>query len=101
MNIVQRIRRLCSDKGITLAELERTTGIANGTISKWEKSDPKAKTVKAVADFFKVSTDYLLEGCNVKAVPIEEDLDTMLLARGIRDLSPERRELLEKFIEML
>lgn len=60
MNTVQRIRNLCSNQGITVAELERRIGLSNGQISKWNKQKPGVDKVSKVADYFNVSIDYLL-----------------------------------------
>lgn len=45
---------------MTLAELERTIGLGNGTIRRWSEHSPRVDNVKQVADFFKVSVDDLL-----------------------------------------
>lgn len=59
--ILKNIIRLCKDKGITIAKLERETGISNGTIARWEKSSPVIANVKAVADYFGVTLDDLMK----------------------------------------
>ena len=59
--ILKNITRLCKEKGVSIAKLERETGIGNGTISRWGVSSPTISNVKAVADFFGVSVDALLE----------------------------------------
>lgn len=43
-----------------IAELERKLDISNGTINKWDKSQPTAKTLMKIADYFNVTTDFLL-----------------------------------------
>ncbi|MGL4247037.1 helix-turn-helix domain-containing protein, partial [Lactiplantibacillus plantarum] len=60
MDLKSRIQGLANEKHITLAELERITGISNGQIRRWDKSSPKADNLKKVADYFGVTTDYLL-----------------------------------------
>lgn len=60
MSLVARIKQLCDEKKMTVAELERKTGISNGQIRKWDKSTPGVDKLKKVADYFDVSTDYLL-----------------------------------------
>lgn len=57
-----RILNLCRNKGITINKLEQALSIGNGTISKWDKSCPKATTLKKVAEFFNISLEYLLSG---------------------------------------
>ena len=59
MSIKTRIKDLLNERHQTLAELERATGIGNGTISKWDKRSPKSDTLRQVADYLGVSMDYL------------------------------------------
>lgn len=58
--LLDRINELVEKRHISIAELERETGISNGQIRRWDKSSPKAENLKKVADYFHVSTDYLL-----------------------------------------
>ena len=60
MELLTRIRNLCRNQDISLAELERRTGIGNGIIARWDKSKPSAENLKKVADYFGVSLDYLM-----------------------------------------
>lgn len=58
--IYKNVVRLCKEKGISIARLERETGIGNGTIGRWEKSSPSVDNAKKVADFFGVTVDSLM-----------------------------------------
>ena len=60
MNIVDKIRALCSERTITIAELERNLGLGAGTVSRWDTRVPGIDKVQKVAEYFDVSTDYLL-----------------------------------------
>lgn len=62
MSIVDRIRVLSNEKGLSLTELEKSVGLGNGTIGKWNKQSPSCNKVKLVADFLSVSIDYLING---------------------------------------
>lgn len=62
--IYENIKRLCSEKNITICSLEKSCGIANGTIGKWANNDgasPRIDTVAKIANFFDVSIDSLLK----------------------------------------
>lgn len=59
--VLENISRLCKENGVSIARLERETGISNGTISRWGTSSPTLANVKAVADFFDVSVDDLMK----------------------------------------
>lgn len=60
MSLVEKIKMLCTEKRITMSELERRTDLGNGTISRWDTRTPGVDKLKKVADYFDVSTDYLL-----------------------------------------
>lgn len=59
--ILDRIKLLCNEQGITKTELERRCGFSQNSINKWNKSSPQAESVKKVALELTTSTDYLLE----------------------------------------
>lgn len=56
----EKIVKLCKEKGINIYNLESALGYANGTIRKWKKNTPRVDKLKAVADFFGVTVDYLI-----------------------------------------
>lgn len=60
MTLTEKIRRLCEEKGETLASLERKMDFGNGTIRRWDTTVPSGDKLSKVADFFHVSVDYLL-----------------------------------------
>ena len=59
MSIYQRIKDLANEKNITVKDVERALGYSNGTLGKWKDSTNSASLEK-VADYFGVTTDYLL-----------------------------------------
>lgn len=58
--LLKNITRLCKERGISIAKLERETGIGNGTIGRWGISSPSVENVRKVADFFGVTVDALI-----------------------------------------
>ena len=64
--IVSRIRSLCAKKNITIAQLERETGIGNGVIARWENGSPKVDNLMKVADYFKVTLNYFVKDISTK-----------------------------------
>lgn len=58
--VVEKISKLCKEKGVSIAKLEKETGISNGTIGKWSRSSPTVEKIERVADYFGVSVDWLL-----------------------------------------
>lgn len=58
--LVENIRALCVERGISIMALERGAGLGNGVISRWNESSPRLESVLAVAGFLGVSVDCLL-----------------------------------------
>ena len=58
--ILDKIKKLCDERKVSIAKLEKECGFGNATIRSWAESDPGAKKLKAVADFFGVTVDELL-----------------------------------------
>lgn len=58
--IFTNVSKLCKQRGISIAKLERETGLGNATIRGWETSSPTVEKLKAVADYFNVTVDELL-----------------------------------------
>lgn len=58
----QRIRVLRKEKRLTQEELADNLNVARGTLANWEvdRTNPDPQTLQRLADFFGVSTDYLL-----------------------------------------
>ncbi|NME43230.1 helix-turn-helix transcriptional regulator, partial [Lactobacillus agilis] len=59
MTIYDRIKELARLKGISIRELEKQLGFSNGLIRQWTKGT-KTTSLEKVANYFNVSTDYLL-----------------------------------------
>ena len=63
MTLFEKVEMLCKQRGINISNLGDAVGIKvdKSTISHWKKGAvPRASTVKAIADYFGVSVDYLL-----------------------------------------
>lgn len=58
--LVENIRCLCRERGVSIQQLERELGFGNGTIRRWGENAPSVDKVKAVADYFGVTVDELL-----------------------------------------
>lgn len=107
MSVLYKIKDLANEKGVSLSELERSIGISNGSISKWEKSSPKADTLQKVADYFNVSVDYLLGRTNnrfyglsdeQKEISLVQALDSVMSYDG-KPITDNDREILISIIE--
>lgn len=59
--MLEKISQLCSEKEITVTELERKLDFGNSTIMKWKSSSPTVDKLKKVADYFGLTVDYFLQ----------------------------------------
>lgn len=62
MTIYDKVKELAEKSGISIAALEVSAGVANGTISGWREGRPYAETLKKVADALNVTIDEVMEG---------------------------------------
>ncbi|MCQ2355236.1 MAG: helix-turn-helix domain-containing protein [Clostridia bacterium] len=60
---MKRIKELRKEKRMTQIAMQLATGIDQALLSKFESGErvPPTETLVIIADFFNVSTDYLLE----------------------------------------
>ena len=110
--MVERIRELCEKKNLTIQKLEIAAGLSNGSISKWEKSDPKVGSLSAVASILGVSMEYLMYGEQKPPVNSDErsagvinwvetfqDKDELIkLLSAYQNIAPEKRPV---YLEIL
>lgn len=59
--MLEKIKSLCAEKNVSIHKLEKESGLSNGTIARFDKHDPRLSAVKAVADYFGVTVDDLLD----------------------------------------
>lgn len=92
--LLDNVKSLCASRNITIAELERGVKAGNGTIRKWNDSSPSADRLEAVADYFNVSTDFLL-GRDTLSNQARE------LAKTVDRLPPEKQDLIKCYIKVI
>lgn len=56
----ERIKELAKSRGITLGALEEKLGLSRNSIYTIKNKKPSAERLQLIADYFNVSTDYLL-----------------------------------------
>lgn len=83
MNTKDRIKQLAAQRKITIAELERKLHIANGTIGKWDKQNPSIEPLKKLADYFGVTTDYLLGRTDTLEFNKKDEKDVQLILEDL------------------
>lgn len=99
MNTVYlRIKDLASAKHFSLAQIERDLKLSNGSISSWKTSNPSSDKLKKVADYFNVTTDYLLgRTTETEKTADLADEDTVFTYEG-RQIPPEDLEYMKRLL---
>lgn len=99
--------RLLQERHVTAYAISKATGISNSMLSHYRhgNSIPSAENLKKIADYFGVSTDYLL-GRDEKAPDPEEpdqeqDEVSMEFADRVSRLSDAGREALSQYLDLL
>jgi len=59
----KKLRELREEQNLTQPQLAKELGVSNAVISYWENdlNEPKASHIEKLANFFNVSTDYLIK----------------------------------------
>ncbi len=110
MNLYEKVKSLCDERGISIRKLEIELGIGNGIIGRWKHSKPNAERIKSVADYFNVSVNSLLDDeedveyyIDPEVTAIAEELknrpELKVLFDASRNMSKETIEALIKFID--
>lgn len=84
--IVERIKYLCEENGLSLRKLEKLLGFSTCKISKWNSIMPNVKYLISIAEYFHVSLDYLCGISNTPSVETESPNFTPELFKVIRYL---------------
>ena len=109
MDAVERIKQMCRDRGISFAKLERECGFANGYLTALRLGKMPADRLQKVADYFEVSTKFLLTGeedeeyyINPETAELAQELyenpDLRLLFDASRSATPEQLRLIRDLV---
>ncbi|MCM6930303.1 helix-turn-helix domain-containing protein [Enterococcus italicus] len=106
MTAFDRLKFLCEKQGISVNDLEEKIDIGKNSLYSWKKNIPKGTNLLKVADYFHVSTDYLLgrtDSPNGYAdsplqLTVEEALASVMSSDG-KPLTDHDREVLTGIIE--
>lgn len=101
--IGQTIRDLRKLKKMSQSELAKVVGVSQTTVTAWEtgKAEPSSSAISSLADYFNVTTDYLLgrpekKDDDAKTADIEDD-DVIFTYEG-RRIPKEDLELIRRIM---
>lgn len=110
MSLGDRLRKLREQKGLTQTEFAARLKIPNQNVSNYERGfrQPDYETLQRFADYFEVTTDYLLGREDKKSANEEYDFETWLndpkvskFYKEFNESPEERREALMAVWEIL
>lgn len=58
--LYDNVKRVCDEKGISVGKLEKELELSNGSICKWNESEPGIRKVQKVAEYLGVPIEELL-----------------------------------------
>ena len=111
-----RVKDLAAKKQVSLAKVERDLGFSNGIISTWKNGKASQDKINLLADYFDVTTDYLLGRTDTPQFTRKDERDVQkileemtqglnnknelaFLKNGGQEIDPEDAELLSASLE--
>lgn len=79
----ERIKELAKSRGITLGSLEEKLGLSRNSIYTIKNKKPSAERLQLIADYFNVSTDYLLGRTDNPKIASDKDDNTVDLRKAV------------------
>ena len=111
-SLFEKIKELCQNRGISINSLEETLGYSRNTIYSMKNKKPNAERLQEIADYFNVSTDYLLGRTDNPAIagdskeytwqgkPLNvEEMASNVMMFGGRELTDEKKKIIQSIIE--
>lgn len=97
--IFDRIKALTEQRGKKIVDVEADLGMSKNYLYKWKKSVPSSDKLAMVADYFNVSTDYLLgrEGSNENP-SIDDIVDNLRSYQG-KPIPDDEKDVLKDIIK--
>ena len=112
MGLYENIKRIAERKGVSISKLEKDLGFARSSVAKFNSNIPNVDKIKAIAEYFAVSIDeivnpdaeerpgwYLDAETARAAQEVFDDPDTRMLFDAARDASPEAIRLAAEMLK--
>lgn len=100
MDIANRLKKARELKGSTQTQVSKETGVNNKTLSGYERgvSEPDLSTLTLLADYYSVSTDFLLGRLDKQEV---EEITTIAAHHDGTEYTDKEKEEIESFKEFV
>lgn len=103
---IKRLTELLEENNITQLELAHKIGVTNVTISRYLSGErsPRIEILSKIAEYFSVSTDYLLGRTEIRNILSKEEFEKNLLnsefAKKYTPLTEEQKKTLKALMEV-
>lgn len=106
MTTFDRVKKLADEQKISIVELEEKLGFGRNSLYSWKTKTPNGDRLKKVADFFDVSSDYLLgrtddpriKSAGPSSTDLKEVLDNMKSFGG-KPMTERDKETIMAYLE--
>ena len=90
--------KLCEEKNVTPYRVSKETGVTTATLTSWKqgKYTPKDEKLRKIAEYFKVSVEYIKTGKEPELGEFSSQADLLIRVRNDKDLM----QSLEKYFEL-
>ncbi|MFM0771774.1 helix-turn-helix domain-containing protein [Streptococcus suis] len=75
------VKELCKKQGISLNQLEEKLGLGKNSLYGLKRNQPSAERLQEIADYFNVSTDYLLGRTDNPRIASDNDMSEIDLKK--------------------
>ena len=98
-----RVKYLRQSRELNQVQFAQKMGVTKQSVSNWENDNimPSVDMLERIADYFKVSTDYLLGLTDEPEPPMHISKEEKALVETYRSLSREQRELISQTIRLM
>lgn len=106
MTFYDRYQQLCVEAGSSATGVAVSVGISRASVSDWKNKGavPSASSLKKIADYFGVSTDYLLGKTDIKNPPDQqspEEIAKVALFGGDGEVTDDMWNEVKGFVEFI
>ncbi|MFS1025101.1 helix-turn-helix domain-containing protein [Enterococcus casseliflavus] len=106
MTLFERIQELAKKRDKTLKDISLELGYSKNYLYTLQKQSPKAENLQVIADYFNVSTDYLLgrtdnpdpDNTKLDSSDLEDVLDNMKSFGGV-EMTDRDKETIRAFLK--
>lgn len=103
MTLFDRLKELSKKRGKNLKQVALELGYGENIFYTWKKSAPNADKLQEVADYFHVTTDYLLGRDDSKKIELdpEEDKLVVMFRKNTIDMDDEEKKEFNESLDKL